>query len=193
MKIKISDSSNINGQAIITTCDILSAVAKRREREIIEAIKNNISWQEYRGLIDDFHRLFMKRQVLVHNVICDNGKKVFSRILANDFTYSGVANYCALGTGTSAGVHTDTQLGTEVYRNLISAKTFVLLKTYLSTFFAAGDCNGTYKEVGHFIDATATVNSGQMWSHIGDPDTAELPVTKTDSDSLTIDYSSTWS
>ena len=191
MKIFLKDNqkSGINGQATITTCDVSSPIAKRREREIIEAIKGKVSWQEYRGLIDDFHNLFFKKQVLVHNVICDNGKYVLARILANDFTYSGVCNYCALGTGTSAGAHTDTKLGTEVYRKLISAKTYVLGKTYLSTFFTAAECSGTYKEIAHYIDGTVVVDTGQIWSHIGDPDTAELPITKSLSDSLTVDYS----
>jgi hypothetical protein len=190
MKNFIDNLKPISGEATISLCNIATGYAKRREREILEAIKSNVSWAEYRRLVDDFHRMFLVRQFVAHNVICDNGKAVLARILANDFTYTGVPNYCALGTGTSAGVHTDTKLGTEAYRKLIAAKTFVGLATYLSTFFSATECSGTYKEIGHFIDGTAAADSGQIWSHIGDPDTAELPVTKNTSSSLTIDYKS---
>jgi hypothetical protein len=182
----------ISGEATVSVCKVVTSYAKRREQEILEAIKAKVNWQEYRRLVDDFHKMFLVRQFVAHNVICDRGKAVLARILANDFTYSGVPNYCSLGTGTSAGDHADTKLGTEVYRKLIAAKTFVGLSTYLSTFFGATECSGTYKEIGHHIDGTAAADSGQIWSHIGDPDTAELPVTKTTSSSLTIDYKSTF-
>ena len=188
-----TDNSKISGQATISLCDVATAYAKRREKEILEAIKAKISWEEYRQLLDGFHNRFVSRQFVAHNVICDNGKAVLARILGNDFTYSGVPNYCALGTGTSAGAHADTKLGTETYRKLIAAKTFVGLATYLSSFFSAAECSGTYKEVGHFIDGTAAADSGQIWSHIGDPDSGDLPVTKTISTTLTVDYKSLFS
>ena len=190
IKTKINDGISIQGQAIITTCDVSSQYAKRREQEILEAIKKTVPWGVYRSLVDDFNNRFIKRQVLVNNVVCNNGKKVFAKILSGNFTYSGVANYCALGTGNSSSAKTDTKLGTEAFRKLISSKTYVDLATYLSTFFSAGDCNGTYYEIAHYIDGTITADSGQIWSHICNPDTAELPITKGVSDSLTVDYKS---
>lgn len=201
------EGAQASGIYTVSKCDTRDPVAKRMEREITEIIawgksfvaaagndpalrdKNRlIAWKEYRRAIEDFHRLFLVQQIVIHNKVVDRGTEMLARIISGDITYTGVINYCALGTGSAAGAAGDTQLGTEVFRKLISSGTYSANAAFISTFFTATETTGTYGEVGHFIDGTGSANSGRLFSRIGDPDTTELPVVKSSSESLTIDY-----
>jgi|GEM_PF-6141636 len=182
----------ISGQATISLCDVSTKYARDREREIMEALKAGIGFDEFRKLADEFYARFLKRQFVAENVVCDSGKAVLAQHLANDFTYT-IPNYCLLGTNAAAGDHANTILGAETYRKLINSRAAIGLATYLSTWFMAAECSGTYYEIGHVIGGTASANTGQLWSRIADPDTAELPITKSTAESLTVDYKSLFS
>lgn len=198
------------GLYTLSKCDVRDRTAQRRMREVEEVVawgrnlvKNAVglqeqaraagfAWSEYRRVLEDFHRLFLVNQMVLHNKVVDRGTEMLARIISGDTTYTGIINYCALGTGTSAGVAGDTQLGTETFRKLVSSKTYASNQAFISTFFTATETTGTYGEVGHFVDGTGTVNTGRLFSKIGDPETTELTVTKSSSETLTIDYKATF-
>lgn len=91
-------------------------------------------------------------------------------------------NYTALGTGTNAPANGDTKLQTESYRKLVASETNSANKGYCTAFYTAVECNGTYREAGLFSDATATADSGILFSRVA------INITKTITESLTIDY-----
>ena len=176
------------GDVTYTICDVRSEKAKKIQAKIVDAIDNKQDWKLYRKLLDRFYKEFKVRQFTFHNVVVTAGRAVLARLLAGDTTYSGEINYCALGNYTATATGTDTALGNELYRKLVSSKTSDSNVAYISTFFTATEVDGTFEEVGHYIDGTATKDSGQLFSRISSPNTSELPVTKSNTESLTIDY-----
>lgn len=176
------------GDIIYTVCDITSKEAKKLQAKIVDAIDNKYDWKLYKKLTGELHRKFKVRQFELHNVVVVAGRAVLARLIAGDTTYSGEINYCALGDYTATATGTDTKLGNEKYRKLISSHTSADNVAYISTFFTATEVDGTFEEVGHFIDGTAVKDSGQLFSRIASPNTAELPVTKSNTESLTCDY-----
>ncbi len=176
------------GDVTYTVCDITSKKAKKLQAKIVDAIDNKYDWKLYRKLVAELHEKFKVRQFEFHNAVVVAGRAVLARLLAGDATYSGEINYCALGDYTATATGTDTELGNEKYRKLISSQTSADNVAYISTFFTATEVDGTFEEVGHFIDGTGTKDSGQLFSRISSPNTAELPVVKSNTESLTIDY-----
>lgn len=199
------------GEYTLTTCDVRDPAAKKMAAEIEgiidwgrtlvasashdpqKKVQNmQLAWKEYRRAIVEFHRLFLVNQIVLHNKVVDRGTEMLARIISGDVTFTGVINYCALGTGIAAGAAADIQLGTEIFRKLKSSGTFASNQAFISTFFTATEVTGTIGEVGHFVDGTGSANSGRLFSRIGDPDTTELVVVKTNTETLTIDYKATF-
>jgi hypothetical protein len=177
------DKFKIKGEVTISVCDMTNPEAQVLQNKIVKA-----KGQEYRNLISELHSRFLKRQFTLHNICPIVGRAVIAARLAGDFTYTGKVNYCALGTNSAGATENDIKLGTEVFRKLVSSLTFDDNVAYLSTFFTATETDGTYEEVGHFIDGTGVADSGQLFSRLEDSETGELPVTKSNTESLTIDY-----
>jgi len=176
------------GDVVYTICDMRSEEAMNLQRKIVDAIDNKYNWDLYRSLVGELNRKFKVRQYAFHNIVVTTGRAVLARLLAGETTYSGEINYCALGNYTATATASDTTLGNELYRKEVSSKAYASNNAYVSTFFTATEIDGTFEEVGHFIDGTAVVDSGQLFSRIASPNTAELPVTKSNTESLTIDY-----
>jgi len=91
-------------------------------------------------------------------------------------------NYSALGTGVNAPANGDTQLQTETFRKDIASETNAANVAYFTAFYTAPEVSGTFKEAGLFFNATSTPNSGTLFSRVA------IDITKTTSESLTIDY-----
>lgn len=102
----------------------------------------------------------------LHNLITTRGRSVLMGLLAGDTTYTGEINYGALGTGTTAVSNADTQLETEVYRNLTASQAFADNIAYIDFFYEASEVDGTFTEFGNFIDGTASADSGRIFSHL---------------------------
>lgn len=94
-------------------------------------------------------------------------------------------NYGALGTGTTTPALGDTTLETEVYRNTVASATKSNAIGYISLFFSATETNGTYREVGLFINGTGSADTGTLFSH------AAINITKSSVQTLTIDFTIT--
>lgn len=94
-------------------------------------------------------------------------------------------NYTALGTGATAPANGDTQLQTETYRKAIASATNSNNVAYCTAFYTAPETSGTYTEAGIFMNATGTANSGTIFSRVA------ISITKTTSNTLTIDYTIT--
>jgi hypothetical protein len=95
-------------------------------------------------------------------------------------------NYHAMGTGNNSPAAGDTQLQTESTRKLLASKTYSGNKAYYTAFYAASEAVGSFTEIGLFINGSATANSGTLW------DRSLLAITKSNTQTLTIDYEDTF-
>ena len=60
----------------------------------------------------------------------------------------------------------------------------------ISTFFDFTEANQEIKEIGLFVDGEETKDSGILFSRIS-TENSDIPITKQDTETLTIDYSLT--
>jgi hypothetical protein len=101
----------------------------------------------------------------MYNLVPTVGKNVVARRLAGDTTYTGIINYGAFGSGSTAFASSSTQLNTEVFRKAPTGASFDTNIAYIDWFIATGDvANQTFNEFGAFIDGTASANTGQATS-----------------------------
>lgn len=120
------------------------------------------------------------------NVVCTVAKTMIANNLTDTSPDNTMRiNYGALGTNTTTPVAGDTQLGTESYRNMVASQTNSANIAYVTLFFSATECNGTYKEAGLFSNGTASANSGVLFSHVA------IDETKTNVQTLTIEWTIT--
>lgn len=104
------------------------------------------------------------------NVVVDAGLTLIANRISNASPTSGcLVNYIAVGTGTNAPNASDTQLQTENARKAVLSRTNSATVAAISTTFGAGEVpNSTIKELGLFIDATGTANSGTLLARVAD-------------------------
>lgn len=151
-------------------------------------IQNNLQLTGiYRFTIRDAKTGEIKRVQEYKNLITTAGRAALASHLtsASPSPTTIRINYVALGTNAAAPANGDTQLGTETYRNAVASETNASNVAYVSGFFGATEVSGTLNEVGLFIAGTATANSGTLFSH------AAISVTKSTTETLTIDYTIT--
>lgn len=108
---------------------------------------------------------FQTREMVVENLITTVGRSVIAQRLAAVTTYTGIINYGALGSSSTAVANGDTQLGTEVFRKVVASSSYTTNVAFIDFFYSKADTNGTYAEFGTFIDGTGTANTGQMFTH----------------------------
>ena len=131
-----------------------------------DELSRTLRRRRYDMLKGAYHRKAKVAEHVFDNLVPLVGRTVISRILAGDFTYTGEINYVALGDSTVAPNDSDTVLGNETFRQILSDANFVNNIAYLSAFIAAGTATGTHAEGGLFIDGTASVDTGQLFSHV---------------------------
>lgn len=95
----------------------------------------------------------------------------------------GIITYCALGTDDTAPALGDTDLGTELFRKLVSVRSFLNNQAIFETFYTTSEGNGNLKEAGLFgDDAGATPGSGTLFCH------AAIDRVKSASDTLSLEW-----
>ena len=127
-----------------------------------------------------------KRIIVKDNLIPTAGRAFIASRLAQVGSPQDIKiNYTALGTGTTAPSNGDTQLQTETYRKVVASATSSGAVAYFTAFYTAPEVTGTFKEAGMFINGTGTANTGTLFSRVA------VDITKTNLETLTIDYSIT--
>ena len=122
------------------------------------------------------------------NVFVTFGKNALAQVLAGQVV--GDITYCALGTGTTAPAAGDTAMQTEIYRKLISVRSYSGNIATFEIFFTTAEANGSLREAGLFGNgvgrtASSTPGSGQLFCHTA------INRTKTTSDTLSIQWTVT--
>ena len=169
----------------LTLADIVTPEAKRLQAKIEGYRERGDDPRQMKRLIDILNRVYGHEPIVIENIIPTVGRSVLAQRLANTLTYSGTINKVALGTGSTSPANGDTRLTTEVYRNNASSLTYANNVAYITGFFTAAECNGTYNEAGLFIDGAAGANTGQLFSHV------LVSVSKSAVQTLTIDWTLT--
>lgn len=101
------------------------------------------------------------------NVVVEGGLFVFASTIGGVSGYSGAA-WCAIGTGTTTPLTTDTALGTESSRCQVTSSSAAGGTVLIQTYFLAANCGYNIKELGLFggPTASATANSGTLIAHV---------------------------
>ncbi len=94
-------------------------------------------------------------------------------------------NFTSLGTGVTAPDNGDTTLETETFRKAVASNTFLANQLFVTAFYTAPEVTGTFTEAGVHIDGTGSVDTGTLFSRVA------ISVTKSASETLTIDYTTT--
>lgn len=152
----------------VSVYDTSTAEANALEQRIVDLI-NGPRFSGYRetylALVQEMRELFLVREYKVTNLITTVGRSVVAQRLANDTTYTGVINYGALGSSATAVANGDTTMTTEVFRKVVASASDTTNQAFIDFFYSKTDTNGTYEEFGTFIDGTASVDTGQMFTH----------------------------
>jgi len=145
---------------------LIEKVIKERHR-LIKAGQNTAenlheNWMKYHWYITQLNKHCLKRRYVVHNVTTTVGRSVIAQRWANTTTYTGIVNYGALGSDSTAAAEAQTTLGTEVYRKALSSGTYSNNIAYLENFYNATEDSGTYEEYAFFIDGASGADTGVM-------------------------------
>lgn len=151
-----------------------------------EGYDDNKIRAEIRSLQDKLNSICRTDVLEYDNIIPTVGRT----LIANNLTdatpdNSMLLNKAAVGTGTNTPVNGDVQLQTETYRNDLASKTNSSNIAYATAFFTATEVTGTFREAGIFANATATANSGVLFSRVA------INITKTNTQTLTLDWTLT--
>ena len=120
-------------------------------------------------------------QKVYDNIVVNVAKNLFAGRINGEVVYTGAINYLALGTGSNTPASTDTTLQTEIARKAPQAgQTRTNNQVSFEFYFAPTEAIGNLKEVGAFIDGTASADTGALF------DRAAIDVAKTSLNSLTV-------
>lgn len=165
-------------------------------RKILEKLEN---WQQYFDLekytpyarFDELRRIpgLIEGQKIFENITPTVGFSQVTKAMTGNIAALTdiIVNVHAMGTSNTSPSNGDTQLGAETVRKVLTSKTFSNNRAYYTIFYAATEAVGTFAEIGLFINGNPSVaNSGVLW------DRSLLSITKSNTQTLTIDYEDTF-
>jgi hypothetical protein len=170
MNIAVAERMGIEGLYVATLA--LPERAPREYGRLLDFLRTPFTRPDhfrdvtYKALLKAYHDKAAIKVFVERNLSPVAGRTALARRLAADTTYTGIVNYVAIGTGSTAPSLGDTALDTEAYRKTFDDTTYVNNVAYLSAFIAAGVATGTYTEAGLFIDGGAGADSGQILSRV---------------------------
>ena len=129
----------------------------------------------------------IKYDDLTNNMFVTSGKNAIAKSIMGDISdNTGIITYCALGTGITAPALTDTTLQTEIFRKLVSVRSYSGNVATFQTFFTTSEANGSLKEAGLFGElASGTADSGTLFCRVA------INRTKTSADTLSLSWAVT--
>lgn len=122
------------------------------------------------------------------NMVVTYGKNAIAQRLAGQDV--GEITYCAVGTGTTAPALGDTAMETELFRKLVSVRSYSGNVATFQTYYTTSEAIGALKEAGLFgngVGRTAGEGSGtgQLFCRVA------INRTKTANDTLTLSWNVT--
>ncbi len=178
MTLQSRDSLRISGKIKINTYRAgMVEIARpllnqiKRLKRLPESDYRELSLGEATRVLNELRRAyFLECAVQCPNLIMDSpgyGLDLIIQRLVGNNTYSLNIGWIEIGTGTTTPTVNDTALTTPALRSAVSYQedygaTDAIVQTYITD---ADLPNGTYTEVGSFIDGTSAIGSGQIFNH----------------------------
>ena len=169
--MKTNDKFNVKGEQLITIFDVVSYKAKRIDATLNRLIKKGpLGPKLYRYLTNELKKSCHYEQAVVNNLVVLAGRAVIAQRLGNTNTYSLNITHGALGTSTTSPTASDTTLGAEVNRvetasnDVSDASNGIVVVSFFWSKASFTDSN--VNEFGTFIDGSASVDTGELFSHV---------------------------
>ena len=124
-----------------------------------------------------------------YNLITDAGKAAVSARLVGDTAVAnrGEVTYGAVGLDATVPATGNTVLGNELFRKLLTLRSFVENVATFQVFFNTSEANGALKEFALFgEDATAVADTGTMFNHVNIDKIKTVAITLTIEAQITI-------
>ena len=154
----------------------------------IKALEN--AGKEYMHLVRKLNEICKTEITVVENIIPTVGRAMLANNLTNTSpTDTPRINYTALGTTDAAVSNADTVLDTETFRKTTASSTNADNVAFVTAFYDATEVTGTFKEAGLFVNGSASVDTGVLFSRVLLNPTAGI--VKSSTETLTIDYTIT--
>jgi len=182
------DKFNIETAYRFSLLDTSSNRANEIEQKITKQLElGKLSNLDYKKYLNELRaESVILKQTVEKNLVTLAGRKVLVDVLGGVGTYTGVINYCGLGSSDSAPDSSNVALGSELARKPIASVDESSVASGIVTlnfFFNKGDFSGSVEEFGLFIDGTTLVDTGQLFSR----GLTSSTFTKTISNTLTIE------
>ena len=182
---KINSSNNIHiiGIHKIIKHKIATSKAVKFYDEIMKSLGINdiVRFRYYLSKLDSF--IISKNTY--KNIVVDVGRNIICELLlpvANrSYSGDGIIAYGSLGNDSTAPSTSDTLLGNETYRKAITDSSVSGNVLNVLTFWNLTEANAQHYEAGEFIDGSATLDTGNLFSHWN------IDENKTSSETLSID------
>lgn len=173
----------LKGVYVITKAKLETAEHFSLQAKINEMIAKG---EDALPLIRHLNTICKTERFVYENIVPTVGRTMIANNLGNNSpTNVPYIKYAEVGTGTNAPANGDTTLQTSTYRNAIASRTNASNIAYATAFYGATETSGTFREAGIFCDGTATQGTGVLLSRVA------INVTKTTSETLTIDWTLT--
>lgn len=125
----------------------------------------------------------IKQKFTRKNLTTTAGREWLCKVICNTSTQTNdYVTHFAIGTDTTPAAEGDTTLGSESFRKSVSSAAESSNTANISTFIGASEANFAWEEWGHFVDGTATTDSGVLFSHYIDS-----TINKSSPDTVTVD------
>ena len=161
---------------------LLSSQSVQRE---MQRVLNAFGRSAYLAFVERGVQAGLIRKVHYSNIIPTVSRQQMCKALTNNIaSVAEIAiNYQELGTGTTTPANGDTGLQTPSAgtRKSISSSAYSSNQANFTSFWAATEATGTWREFALFINGTGTSNSGTIFNHVA------INITVGASDALTID------
>ena len=182
-----NENLHLKGNFVFTKAEISTDKQKKLERKIRQKRDNN---QDCLRLINKLNRMCNINKYYEKNLITDAGKNMVANNLASAApdTPDINLNKTAVGSGDSQPSASDTTLESEDYRRNTASSTSTGTDFNLTAFYGATEVSGTLKEHGLFANGGGSADSGVLFSRVL-LDESSGGITKSNSETLTIDYS----
>lgn len=99
------------------------------------------------------------------NKIVNTGLYAIAAIMINELPQT-CAVYLGMGTGTDAVLSSDTMLGAETVRKIVTTKTRNNGEIIYRFYWLTGEAVGSFTEWGVFLEATDILNSGRLLNRL---------------------------
>lgn len=161
---KLQTDESVEGLITFVNYDLSHAPARAYHIDKILRHAKNIKHGLWRELVEELGRLTTVKTYSFKNRVVLGARTMQAGRLIGVTTYTGIVNYGALGTGSTAVTDADSVLDTEVKRKQVASTAQTNDQVSIDFYYSKSDTNGTYQEFGLFIDGTSTVDTGLMFN-----------------------------